>query len=93
MFILQKVLLTRKVKVVENVEPTIIGTWFWAKKIPNCVNGKFHNPVVAITLQVLMSFQIFVINPVSLKFVMRRIRSLNKQSRIMNKEIRKRKVL
>lgn len=92
-YILQKTLLSRKVEVLSVSDPTLIGTWNWASKIPNSVNPKGHWPARAILHQLLLAPKILKISPFAWFKIALRMRFLLLLSRSMNQEIKRRRAL
>jgi hypothetical protein len=82
--LLQKVLLSRKVSVVSVANPTIIGTWHWASKVPNSVSQKGHSPWIAIYNQVILMPRLILKSPTCFWSIVLRIRFLIMSSRSMN---------
>jgi hypothetical protein len=83
--LLQRVLLSRSVKVVELPEPTLIGTWHWANKIPASVSKKGHSPVWAVLYQLTLLPRILWLSPKGILRIPFRIRFLFWSSREMNR--------
>lgn len=86
-YLLQKVLLTRKVELISVSTPTVIGTWNWANKIPAPVSKKGHNPTLAIFYQLILIPRFLCIEPASLSRIIRRVKFLISSSRAMNRRL------
>jgi hypothetical protein len=87
--LLQKALLSRKVSLMPVENPTIIGTWNWANKVPNSVSHKGHNPWMAIFHQVTLLPSLILQNPGSFWSIVLRIRFLFISARAMNRNTSK----
>jgi hypothetical protein len=87
--LLQKALLSRKVSLMPVENPTIIGTWHWANKVPNSVSLKGHNPWLAIFHQVTLLPGLILKSPGSFWSIVLRIRFLIISARGMNRKISK----
>jgi hypothetical protein len=83
--LLQKVLLSEKVSVISTANPTIIGTWHWAAKLPSTVSQKGHSPWMAIFHQVTLMPRIILKSPTSFWSAVLRLRFLIMSARSMNK--------
>lgn len=88
-YLLQKALLSRKVSLMSVENPTIIGTWHWANKVPNSVSHKGHNPWMAIFHQVTLLPRLIVKSPGSFWSIVLRIRFLILTARSMNRQMSK----
>lgn len=88
--LLQKVLVTRKVKIVSTEQPTLIGTWHWAGKIPGSVNQKGHNPIRAILRQLGTAPRLLILDPKCGNKIFLRIKFLVLSAFKMNRKIRER---
>jgi len=83
-YLLQRVVLDLGVSVCEVADPTIIGTWHWANKIPHAVNGIRHNPARALLYQFRIAPRIVFIYPPGIRLCISRAKSLVIQSKKMN---------
>jgi hypothetical protein len=87
-YLLQKVILTRKVAHINVQDPMIIGTWHWKSKIPSSVNGHSHNPYPAIFRQVLISPAISFLSIRAPRLIFQRCKSLVNQSKSMSERMK-----
>ncbi len=87
-YLLQKVILTRKVAHINVQDPMIIGTWHWKNKIASSVNGHSHNPYPAIFRQILISPAISYLSIRAPRLIFQRCKSLVRQSKSMNERMR-----
>lgn len=83
-YLLQTTILTGNILVRNMQLPTIIGTWNWANRPPNSVNGKKHN----LTLYLLFSLKNFLrflkLNPKCWKELVLYLRHLFLQTKSLN---------
>ena len=84
MHLLQKVILTKKVRAVPVISEMTIGSWEWAHKKPNSVKSKKHSPYLALLYGTPLSIRLFLRHPKSLRVVLHRFRSLYNQARRLN---------
>jgi glycosyltransferase involved in cell wall biosynthesis len=87
-YLLQKVLLTGRVECIPVPDPMVIGTWHWRNKIPSSDNRRFHNPYPAILKQITLVPKIVLLRPSGLRLVYQRCKSLIRQSKTMNNQIK-----
>jgi hypothetical protein len=86
-YLLQKVILTRKVAHISVQDPMIIGTWHWKNKIPSSVTGSSFNPYPAILRQILMSATISLLSFRAPRLIYQRCKSLMSQSKSMSERM------
>ena len=82
--ILQKVLISNSVKLVEVPEPTIIGTWAWADRSPHSVKPSGHEPNLAILHQLVTAPRLLLLWPPGLRSILRRMVNLSRASKQLN---------
>jgi glycosyltransferase involved in cell wall biosynthesis len=82
--LLQKALLSNKVSVISTANPTIIGTWHWAAKVPSSVSQKGHSPWMAIFHQLTLVPRLILRSPTSFWSIVLRLRFLILCARSMN---------
>jgi hypothetical protein len=85
--ILQRVLISNKVKSVEVPQPAIIGTWVWANKLPNSVNPSGFSPNLAILYQLVTGLYLLVLWPLGLQAILRRMLNIYRAAKMMNSRI------
>lgn len=86
-YLLQRAMLSSKVVVLDVSNPTLIGTWNWAKKIPRPVSSRGHNPVLAILYQLRLLPDFFLKDPKSLRGIWLRIVFLIREARSLNRQL------
>lgn len=82
--LLQKVILSGKVELVSVPDPTTIGTWTWAGKLPNSVSPTGHSPFKAYIYQLGVAPKILALWPPSVRYIYKRFVNLHKQSQNLN---------
>lgn len=87
--ILQKVLISNSVRLVEVPQPATIGTWFWANKSPHSVSPRGHSPFWAILYQFTTGLSLFILWPPSLRTILHRIVNLIKAANLLNAGMKK----
>jgi hypothetical protein len=87
--ILQKVLISNTVKLVQVPQPATIGTWSWANKLPHSVKASGHSASWAILYQHFTALNLISLWPPSVIPIFRRMGTLRSAARSMNAEIKK----
>ena len=82
--ILQKVLISNSVKLVEVPEPTIIGTWTWANRSPHSVKPSGLSPNLAILHQLFTAPSLFLLWPPGMRSILRRMVDLSRIAKQLN---------
>lgn len=82
--ILRKVLISNSVKLVEVPEPTIIGTWVWASKLPHSVKPSGHSPNLAILHQLATAPSLLLLWPPVMRSILRSMVNLSQASKQLN---------
>ena len=82
--ILQRVLSTKRVGLVDVLDRATIGTWVWANRPPNSVNPKGHSPFRALLFQIRLAPSLLILWPPIFRAIYKRFGNLYRQTKALN---------
>lgn len=83
--ILQRVLATKRVGLVDVADRATIGTWEWANRPPNSVNPKGHSPYRALAYQIRIAPRLIFLWPPIFRAIYKRFGNLHRQTKTLGK--------
>jgi hypothetical protein len=82
--LLQRVLTTKRVGLVDVIDRATIGTWEWADRRPNAVNPKGHSPFRALAFQLRVMPSLLFLWPPIFRAIYKRFGNLYRQAKALN---------
>ena len=89
--ILQRVLISKGVRVVEVSQHATIGTWVWANRSPHSVKPSGHSPLSAYLYQISTAGRMLMLWPPSFRIILSRFKNLHRQTKALNSNLEKKK--
>ncbi len=86
--LLQRVLISERVYVVDVEHRATIGTWFWKNRLPNSVHPRGHSYLMSLIFQIQTSPRFLMLWPGSLFIIPKRIKNIRRQTKDLNNRIK-----